>query len=127
MSTRTATATRDAKLDGVFSALGDTTRRRILARLARGPASITELAAPFAMTLPAVSKHVRVLERAGLMRRERDGWYHWCYLETEQLESAVAFLGTYLPFWEGTLEALARHVEEPEATRTRRPKPAAPR
>ena len=119
MSTR-ATA-RDVKLDQVFSALGDTTRRRILARLARGPATITELAAPFAMTLPAVSKHLRVLERAGLMRRHRDGWYHHCHIDTRPLESATAFLAKYRPFWEDTLEALAAHVEEPEkAKRTRR-------
>ena len=94
MSTRIGSA-RDARLDAVFSALGDSTRRRILARLARGPASVTELAAPFAMTLPAVSKHLRVLERAGLMRRERDGWYHRCHLETQPLESAAAFLAKY--------------------------------
>ena len=117
MSTRAAAAARDAKLDDVFSALGDTTRRRILARLAEGPATITELAAPFAMTLPAVSKHLRVLERAGLMRRERDGWYHRCYLETRPLEGAVAFLAKYRPFWEETLDALARHVEEPRETK----------
>lgn len=105
----------------VFSALGDTTRRQILARLARGPASITELAAPFSMTLPAVSKHLRVLERAGLMRRERDGWYHRCHLETRPLQSAVAFLAKYRPFWEDTLDALARHVEAPRKTKRSRP------
>jgi DNA-binding transcriptional ArsR family regulator len=120
MSTRTVRAARDARLDIVFSALADTTRRRILARLAKGPASITELAAPFDMTLPAVSKHLRVLERAGLMRREREGWYHYCHLETEPLESTVAFLAKYRPFWEETLEALARHVEEPDETKRRR-------
>jgi len=108
-------------LDAVFSALADPTRRRILARLAQGPASITQLATPFSMTLAAVSKHLRVLERAGLMRRERDGWYHHCYLETRPLESAVAFLAKYRPFWEDTLGALARHVEEAEEpTRSRR-------
>jgi DNA-binding transcriptional ArsR family regulator len=63
----------EAKLDAVFSALGDPTRRHILIRLASGPASVSELAEPFAMTLPAVSKHLRVLERAGLLRREREG------------------------------------------------------
>jgi DNA-binding transcriptional ArsR family regulator len=120
MSTRAAAA-RDARLDAVFSALGDTTRRRILARLAEGPLTITELAAPFEMTLPAVSKHLRVLERAGLMRRERDGWYHHCHLKTEPLEGAVAFLAKYRPFWEETLGALARHAEEPEET-MRRPR-----
>ncbi|HEY3593908.1 MAG TPA: metalloregulator ArsR/SmtB family transcription factor [Polyangiaceae bacterium] len=96
----------------MFSALGDTTRRHLLARLAEGPATITELATPFTMTLPAVSKHLRVLEKAGLLRRERDGWYHRCHLETRPLESAAAFLARYRPFWEDTLEALARHVEQ---------------
>jgi DNA-binding transcriptional ArsR family regulator len=110
-------AARDARLDSVFSALGDTTRRRILARLARGPASITELAEPFSMTLPAVSKHLRVLESAGLMRRERDGRYHRCHLETQPLESAALFLAKYRPFWEDTLDALARHVEAREEKR----------
>ena len=111
MSTSAAATSRDAGLDLVFSALGDTTRRRLIERLAHGPATITELAEPFAMTLPAVSKHLRVLERAGLLRRERDGWYHHCRLETRPLEGAVAFLAKYQPFWEGTLEALARHAE----------------
>jgi DNA-binding transcriptional ArsR family regulator len=114
MSRRSA-AVRDETLDAVFSALGDPTRRRILTRLATGPASITELAEPFAMTLPAVSKHLRVLERAGLMRREREGWYHRCYLEPGPLESAALFLARYQPFWERTLDELARYVEDTEA------------
>ena len=63
------------------------------------------------MTLPAVSKHLRVLERAGLLQRERDGWYHRCHLDTGPLEGAAAFLAAYRPFWQGTLEQLARHVE----------------
>ena len=65
------------------------------------------------MTLPAVSKHLRVLERAGLVRRERHGWYHRCYLEAGPLEDAAAFLSRYRPFWEGTLDALASYVEDP--------------
>lgn len=117
MSTASGSAARDARLDEVFSALGDSTRRRILVRLASGPASITELAAPFSMTLPAVSKHVRVLERAGLMRRERDGRVHRCHLQTRPLESAIEFLAIYRPFWEDTLEALAHHVEAPAQTK----------
>jgi len=120
-STRARAVARDEELSLVFSALGDTTRRQILARLARGPASITELAEPFSMTLPAVSKHLRVLERAGLMRRERDGWYHRCHLETRSLDSAVAFLAEYRPFWEDTLDALARHVEAPRGVKRPRP------
>jgi DNA-binding transcriptional ArsR family regulator len=116
MSRRLATES-DETLDRVFSALADPTRRRILARLAKGPASVSELAEPFAMTLPAVSKHLRVLERAGLMRRERDGWYHRCNLETRPLEGAASFLAHYRHFWEGTLDRLARYVEQPSAER----------
>src|SRR5262245_3184854 len=111
-STRAAQA-EDERLDAIFSALADPTRRKILARLAGGPASIGELAEPFAMTLPAVSKHVRVLERAGLMRRERDGWYHRCHLEKPSIDDAIRFLETYRSFWADTLEALAQHVETP--------------
>jgi DNA-binding transcriptional ArsR family regulator len=112
----------DDKLDAIFSALGDPTRRRILVRLAIGPASITELAEPFAMTLPAVSKHLRVLERAGLMHREREGSYHRCHLEAAPLEDAVSFLARYRPFWEHTLDELARYVEDdPGKKRRRRP------
>jgi len=108
---RQRSAASDSKLDAIFSALADPTRRRIMGRLARGPASITELAEPFSMTLPAVSKHLRVLERAGLMRRQREGWYHRCHLEARPLESAVSFLARYRPFWQQTLEELARYVE----------------
>jgi DNA-binding transcriptional ArsR family regulator len=103
----------DSKLDAVFAALADPTRRRIVAQLARGSATITELATPFSMTLPAVSKHLRVLERAGLLHRERDGWYHRCSLDARPLEDAVAFIARYRSFWEDTLEQLARHVETP--------------
>jgi len=84
----------------------------MLLRLSRGEASITELAKPFEMTLPAVSKHLRVLEHAGLVRRRRDGWYHRCHLEARPLHEAASFLERWRPFWEQTLEQLARHVEE---------------
>jgi DNA-binding transcriptional ArsR family regulator len=103
----------DDRLDAVFSALADPTRRRILVRLARGEASITEIAEPFDMTLPAVSKHLRVLEHAGLVRRERDGWYHRCHLDARPLGEAASFLERWRPFWDRTLEQLARHVERP--------------
>lgn len=109
--------TNEQKLDATFSALGDSTRRKILARLSRGDATITELAEPFAMTLPAVSKHLRVLEKAGLVKRRREGWYHHCRLETRPLEEATAFLARYRPFWESTLDELAKYVEEPSARR----------
>jgi DNA-binding transcriptional ArsR family regulator len=106
-----AKAKQDERLDAVFSALADPTRRRMLVRLSRGEASITELAEPFDMTLPAVSKHLRVLERAKLVRRERDGWYHRCHLEARPLSEAASFLEQWRPFWERTLDQLARHVE----------------
>src|SRR5579862_7935933 len=108
---RSAGAKIDHRLDAVFAALADPTRRRMLVRLSRGEASISELAEPFDMTLPAVSKHLRVLERAGLVRRERDGWYHRCRLEAAPLGEAVSFLERWRPFWEQTLDQLARHVE----------------
>lgn len=111
MST-SAAANKDDRLDAVFSALADPTRRRMLGRLTRGEASITELAEPFDMTLPAVSKHLRVLERAGLVGRRRDGWYHRCHLQTRPLHEAASFLDRWRPFWEQTLEQLARHLEE---------------
>jgi DNA-binding transcriptional ArsR family regulator len=98
----------------------DATPRRIVAQLARGSATISELAEPFAMTLPAVSKHLRVLERAGLLRREREGWYHHCSLDARPLEDAVAFITRYRPFWEDTLERLARHVERPPPAKKRK-------
>src|SRR4026208_1071177 len=109
MST-SAAARKDDRLDTVFSALADPNRRRMLLRLSLGEESITDLAAPFAMTLPAVSKHLRVLERAGLVRRRRDGWYHRCHIEARRVEEAVSFLGRWRPFGEQTLEQLARHV-----------------
>jgi DNA-binding transcriptional ArsR family regulator len=112
MSRRTTVA-RDDQLDAVFSALGDATRRKILTRLAAGSASITAIAEPLPMTLPAVSKHLRVLERAGLVRRERDGWYQRCHLQAAPLQDAAAFLAVYRPFWGRTLDELARYVERP--------------
>ncbi len=125
MSRRGAARTEDDELDAVFSALSDRTRRRILARLATGPVSVGELAAPFSMTLAAVSKHLRTLERARLLRRERQGWYHHCHLAGEPLESAGQFIDRYRSFWDGTLAALARHVEprptgEPHRSRKRK-------
>jgi DNA-binding transcriptional ArsR family regulator len=119
MSRRSAEV-QDSRLDAVFAALADPTRRRLVAQLARGSATITELAEPFAMTLPAVSKHLRVLERAGLLRREREGWYHRCSLDARPLEDAVTFITRYRPFWEDTLEQLARHVERPLTQKRRK-------
>jgi len=101
----------DDRLDRVFHALSDRTRRRILAELSREPAKITDLAAPFAMSLPAVSRHIRVLEDAQLVRRSIDGRVHRCSLDAAPLKTAEAWLERYRPFWEGTLDALADYVE----------------
>lgn len=98
-------------LDAVFSALGDPTRRAILARLARGGASVGELAAPHEMSLPAVSKHLRVLESAGLLRKEKDGRVILCRLEAAPLRDAAAWIAAYQRFWEAQFDALAGYLE----------------
>jgi DNA-binding transcriptional ArsR family regulator len=87
-------------LDVTFSALADPTRRAILARLAEGEASVMELAAPFAMSQPAISKHLRVLENAGLITKGRDGQKRPCRIEAEPLEAANEWLERYREFWE---------------------------
>ena len=119
MSTRVE-RTDDAALDAIFSALSDRTRRHILARLSSGAATVGELAAPFSMSLPAVSKHIRILEDAGLLRRKRDGWYHHCRLQGQPLEAAREFIDRYRSFWGETLDSLARYVEAEAAPARRR-------
>jgi DNA-binding transcriptional ArsR family regulator len=98
------------ELDLIFRALGDRTRRALLAKLMRGPAMVTELARPFAMSLPAVSRHIRVLEQARLIEREVDGKFHRCTLNAAALQDAEQWLSEYRCFWEGTLESLASYV-----------------
>jgi len=95
-----------SKLDVTFAALSDPTRRAILARLGLGEASVTELAAPFAMTQPAISKHLRVLERAGLVSRGRDAQRRPCRLEAAPLAAATKWLEGYRQFWEGRFQHL---------------------
>ena len=109
----------ELKLDLVFSALGDRTRRTLLAQLARGPAMITELAEPFGISLPAVSRHIRVLERAELVQRTVEGRVHRCFLRAEPLGEVEKWLAHYREFWMGTLDALARHVQNRDSTRLR--------
>jgi DNA-binding transcriptional ArsR family regulator len=98
------------ELSRVFSAVADPTRRAILQALARNPATITEIAKPFRVSLNAVSKHVMVLERAGLVRREILGREHVCSLEARPLQDATAWLDYYRQFWELRLDALERYV-----------------
>jgi DNA-binding transcriptional ArsR family regulator len=95
-----------ADLDATFAALADPTRRAILARLARGEASVLELAEPFSMSQPAISKHLKVLERAGLITRSRDRQRRPCRLAAQPLGEATAWLEGFRRFWEGSFERL---------------------
>ncbi len=98
-------------LDTVFSALGDPTRRAIMARLADGETSVSDLAAPHEMSLTAVNKHVRVLEGAGLLTRKKEGRVMWCRLEPEPLKGAAEWIAHYQRYWEERLDALADYFD----------------
>src|SRR5437588_5379294 len=99
-------------LDATFTALADPTRRAILARLASGEASVKELAKPFAMSQPAISKHLKVLERAGLISRGRDAQRRPCRIEGKPLADANAWLEDYRRFWEGSFQRLDTLLDE---------------
>ncbi|HAV76218.1 MAG TPA: transcriptional regulator [Anaerolineae bacterium] len=99
-------------LDTTFSALSDPTRRAIVSQLAAGEASITALASPFNMSLPAVTKHIRVLEQAGLLTRKKKGRVQYCRLNAEPLRDAAQWLAFYQQFWDAKLDALANFLEE---------------
>ncbi|WP_228771635.1 ArsR/SmtB family transcription factor [Actinokineospora iranica] len=99
-------------LSTVFAALADPTRRAILARLAGGEATVNDLAAPFAMSLPAVSKHLKVLERAGLITRGRDAQYRPCRLHADPLADAARWLDRYRVFWEASFDRLDEHLSD---------------
>lgn len=100
------------QLDQTFAALADPTRRAILARLAEGDATVGELARPFDISLPAISRHLRVLENASLIVRERDGQHRRCRLHPGALKTATEWLDFYRHFWSGTLTRLDRHLKE---------------
>jgi DNA-binding transcriptional ArsR family regulator len=100
-----------ATLSRTFAALADPTRRRILAHLAQGDKRITHLARPHAMSLPAVSKHLRVLEKAGLLRRRRYGRVHEMQLDAKPLKQAAQWVEEYRKFWGGSLDRLAAYLE----------------
>jgi DNA-binding transcriptional ArsR family regulator len=106
----------DGLLDATFAALADPTRRAILKRLASGQASVNELAEPFAMTQPAISKHLKVLERAGLISRGRDAQRRPCRLEAKRLAEANKWLENYRQFWEGSFERLDTLLDEMQTT-----------
>lgn len=94
------------RLDAVFSALSDPTRRRIVERLARGPLTVGEIASGFAVSQPAISKHVRVLEDSGLLKRRVDGRVHHCTLDPSAMSPAAAWIDKQSRFWNGVLDRL---------------------
>lgn len=100
-------------LDTTFSALADPTRRAILARLAQGEATVGELGAPFAITPPAISRHLRVLEHACLIATERRGQHRVCRLEPDAMAQAAFWLDHYRRFWAGALDRLDEHLTQP--------------
>jgi DNA-binding transcriptional ArsR family regulator len=106
---------REQALDETFSALADPTRRTILVALADGDRSVSELAAPFKISLPAISKHLTVLERAGLITREREGRVRRCSLEPEPLADAMEWIASYGRFWEESFDSLERLLIEQQS------------
>jgi len=97
-------------LSMTFAALADPTRRAILARLASGAASVTELAAPFDMSMPAISQHLKVLQKAGLIQQGREAQWRPCQLSAGPLKEAVDWLEHYRPFWEESLDRLSEYL-----------------
>lgn len=102
----------ERELDAVFAALADPTRRAMLARLARGEATVNELAAPFGITLPAISRHLKVLERAGLISRGRDGQFRPCRLEAARLDGATDWIEHHRQVWTDRFDQLSAHLRD---------------
>jgi DNA-binding transcriptional ArsR family regulator len=115
---------RTARLDATFSALADPTRRAILARLALGEASVNELAEPFDMSQPAISKHLKVLEKAGLVSRARDAQRRLCRIEAQPLGEANAWLEKYREYWEASFQRLDALLDVMKTQRAKRPRKA---
>jgi DNA-binding transcriptional ArsR family regulator len=109
-------------LDNTFAALADPTRRAILARLARGQATVTELAEPFAISLPAVSKHLKVLERAQLIERGREAQWRPCRLNAEPLKEVSDWVERYRRHWEESFDRLDEYLRELQKTEQGRPR-----
>ncbi len=110
-----------SNLDLAFAALSDPTRRRIVARLTRGEIRVTDLAQPFAMSLNAVSKHVKMLERAGLVRRTRVGREHYLRLRAQPLRQVQDWVSQYERFWNQRLDALGEFLDQQKETDHERP------
>jgi len=113
-------------LDRSFSALADPTRRAILARLTLGEARVTDLAAPFDMSLPAVSKHLKVLEDAGLVKKRREGRVHHCRLDPKPLSAAADWIAQHRAFWEESLDRLHEYLAEHKEEETWHPRNRSP-
>ena len=110
------------RLSATFAALADPTRRAILARLALGETSVTELAQPFEMSLPAVSKHLKVLERAGLIARGREAQWRPCRIEPRALKYVDAWLERYRRFWDASLDRLDAYLRQMQAKESKEKK-----
>jgi DNA-binding transcriptional ArsR family regulator len=115
------------RLSSTLFALADPTRRGILARLAKGDAAVTELAEPYDMSLAAISKHLKVLERAGLVSRGREAQWRPCRLEAKPLEAVFAWVEDYRGFWERNLDSLADYLKAMPRKNIRKADPAKPR
>jgi DNA-binding transcriptional ArsR family regulator len=107
----------EERLSETFAALASTTRRAILGRLADGAATVNELAAPFELTLPAVSKHIKVLERAGLVVRGQQAQYRPCALDAAPLEAVSAWAEQYRPVWEARFDRMDEYLRQLQTTR----------
>ena len=104
------------ELDATFMALADPTRRAIVARLAKGDATVNELAAPFNMTLPGISKHLKVLERSGLISRSRHAQFRPCHLEPAALDAALGWMQTHRRIWTERFDKLDAHLRDIQRT-----------
>ena len=102
----------EERLDAAFAALADPTRRAIVSRLARGDATVTQLAAPFAMSLPGISKHLKVLERSGLISRRRDAQFRPCHLEGPALDGVLDWVTTHRRLWDERFDKLDAHLRD---------------
>ncbi len=110
----------EERLDAAFAALADPTRRAIVTRLSQGDATVTDLATPFAMSLPGISKHLKVLERSGLISRGRAAQFRPCHLEVDVLDGALDWIGTQRRIWEERFEKLDALLEDIQRPRRRR-------
>lgn len=115
MNHSTHTTTHSDQLSLTFAALADPTRRAMLTRLGQGPATVTELAKPFKISAPAISKHIKVLEKAGLITREKEAQWRRCRIEAQRLREANEFIEKYRKFWEDSFDRLEVYLKKLQA------------